>query len=109
MTRNPTLREVIMEKTGSCRAEILKEVPNLKPEEYFQLVHLILGSDLGKGTYAGLEFPLEDESYLKELRALSNRYLKFNNGVVRMGVNKTSNLEEILRAPYIKPRTVHIF
>jgi len=102
------LKDVIFQKLDVSKADVLKEVPNLKPEHYFSLVNLIIGHEIGKAIYAGLEFPLEDESHLEELRGLSNNYLEFDNIIVRIGVTKIENLEEILRAPYIKPGSVRI-
>jgi hypothetical protein len=58
--------------------------------------------------YFGLTFPLEDSAHIEELRALSNKYIEFKDGVVKMGVLKLENLEIILRAPYIKPSSVRI-
>ena len=55
-----------------------------------------------------MTFPLEDSTHIEELRALSNGYVEFRDGVVRMGVIKLENLEKILRAPYIKPGSIHI-
>jgi hypothetical protein len=92
------LKDVIRQKLDMFKADILKEVPNLKPEHYLTLVNLVIRNEMDKGFYAGLEFPLEDASHLKELRGLSNSYLEF--------VTKLENLEEILRAPYIKPRSI---
>ena len=103
-----SLKDVIFQKLDVPKADILKEVPNLKPEHYLALVDLVIGQEIGKGIYAGLEFPLEDGSHLEELRGLSNNYLEFDNTTVRIGVNKLENLEEILRAAYIKPRSVRI-
>jgi hypothetical protein len=102
------LEDVVFQKLDVSKADILKEVPNLKPEHYLTLVNLVVGHEIGKGFYAGLEFPLEDDSHLEELRGLSNNYLEFDNVVVRIGVTKLENLEEILRAPYIKPRSIRI-
>ena len=102
------LKDIIIQKLDVSKADILKEVPNLNPEHYLTLVNLVIGHEIGKGIYAGLEFPLEDDSHLKELRGLSNNYLEFDNIIVRIGVTKIENLEEILRAPYIKPRSIHI-
>lgn len=102
------LTDIIIQKLDVSKADILKEVPNLKPEHYLTLVNLVIGHEIGKGIYAELEFPLEDASHLEELRGLSNGYLEFNNVIVRIGVTKIENLEEILRAPYIKPRSIHI-
>lgn len=100
------LKDVICQKLDMFKADILKEVPNLKPEHYLTLVNLVIRNEMGKGFYAGLEFPLEDDSHLEELRGLSNSYLEFDNSIVRIGVTKLENLEEILRAPYIKPRSI---
>ncbi len=100
------LKDVIFQKLDVSKADILKEVPNLKPEHYLTLVNLFIRHESGKGFYAGLEFPLEDDSHLEELRGLSNNYLEFDNIIVRIGVTKLENLEEILRAPYIKPRSI---
>lgn len=108
MTEMTNLKDIIFQRLDRPRADILKQFPNLKPEDYFPLVYLVIGYDIGKGKYAGLEFPLEDNTHLKELKALSNGYVEFDNGIVRMGVTKLENLEKILRAPYIKPRTIHI-
>ena len=100
------LKDVIRQKLDMFKADILKEVPNLKPEHYLTLVDLVIRYEIGKAIYARLEFPLEDDSHLKELKALSNSYLEFDNSIVRIGVTKLENLEEILRAPYIKPRSI---
>jgi len=102
------LKDVIFQKLDVSKADILKEVPNLKPEHYLTLVNLVIGHEIGKAIYAGLEFPLEDDSHLEELRGLSNSYLEFDNVIVRIGVTKIENLEEILRSPYIKPRSIRI-
>jgi len=102
------LKDVIFQNLDVSKADILKEVPNLKPEHYLTLVNLVIGHEIGKGIYAGLEFPLEDESHLEELRGLSNNYLEFDNVIARIGVTKIENLEEILRTPYIKPRSIRI-
>ena len=102
------LKDVIVQKLDVSKADILKEVPNLKPEHYFTLVNLVIGHEIGKAIYAGLEFPLEDDSHLEELKGLSNSYLEFDNVIARIGVTKLENLEEILRAPYIKPKSIRI-
>ena len=93
------LKDAVFQKLDVSQADILKEAPNLKPEHYLTLTNLVIGHEIGKGIYAGLEFPLEDESHLEALRGLSNNYLEFDNGIVRIGVTKLENLEEILRAP----------
>jgi len=102
------LKDVIFQKIDVSKADILKEVPNLDPEDYSLLLHLVIGYTLGKGKYSGLIFPLEDTSHLAELRALSNGYVEVRDGVVRMGVVKLENLEKLLVAPYIKPRSIRI-
>ena len=102
------LKDIVFQKLDVSKADILREVPNLKPEHYLTLVNLVIQNEMGKGFYAGLEFPLEDDSHLEELRGLSNNYLEFDNVIVRIGVTKLENLEEILRAPYIKPRSIRI-
>jgi hypothetical protein len=51
---------------------------------------------------------LDDSAHIEELRALSNKYIEFRDGVVKMGVLELENLEKILNAPYIKPRSVRI-
>jgi len=43
---------------------------------------------------------LEDSTHITELRALSNGYVEFRDGVVRMGVIKLENLEKILSSLY---------
>ena len=63
---------------------------------------------LFRSKYFGLTFPLEDSTHIAELGTLSNGYVEFKDGVVKMGVVKLENLEKILRAPYIKPRSIHI-
>jgi len=90
------LKDVIFQKLDVSRADILKEVPNLKPEHYLTLVNLVIGHELGKGIYAELEFPLENDGHLEELRGLSNNYLEFDNVIARIGVSKLENLEKIL-------------
>ena len=102
------LKDVIFQNLDVSKADILKEVPNLKPEHFLTLVNLVVGQEIGKGFYAGLEFPLEDDSHLEELRSLSNNYLEFDKNIVRIGVTKLESLEEILRAPYIKPMSIRI-
>ena len=100
------LKDVIFQKLDVSKADILKEVPNLKPENYLTLVDLVIRYEIGKAIYARLEFPLEDDSHLEELKGLSNNYLEYDNATARIGVTKLENLEEILRAPYIKPGSI---
>jgi hypothetical protein len=65
-----------------------------------------MGYELGQGKYFGLKFPLEDRVHLEELRHLSNGYVEFIDGVIKMGVIKLENLIEILRNPHIQPRSI---
>ena len=109
MTETTNIKDTIFRTLHTPNKSILKRVPNLNPEDYSLLLYLVIGYDLGKGKYFGLTFPLEDSTNIAELRALSNGYVEFRDGVVRMGVIKLGNLEKILRAPYIKPRSIHIF
>jgi len=102
------IKDAIFQTLRRHEKSILEKVPNLNPEDYFLLLCLVIGYDLGKGKYFGLTFPLEDSTHIEELRASSNGYVEFRNGVVRMGVIKLEDLEKILRAPYIKPRSIHI-
>jgi len=108
MTTTNNLKDTIFQTLYGHKESILKQVPNLNPEDYSILLYLVIGYDLGKGKYFGLIFPLEDNSHLEELRALSNGYVEFRDDVVRMGVIKLENLEKILKAPYIKPRSIRI-
>ena len=108
MTKMNNLKDTIFQTLYRLKESILKQVPNLDPEDYSQLLYLVIGYDLGKGKYFGLIFPLEDNSHLEELRALSNGYVEFKDGVVRMAVMKLENLEKILAAPYIKHRSIRI-
>jgi hypothetical protein len=102
------MMDVIVQTLHTPNKSILKIVPNLNPEDYSLLLYLVMGYDLGKGKYFGLTFPLEDSTHIAELGTLSNGYIEFKDGVVKMGVVKLENLEKILRAPYIKPRSIHI-
>jgi hypothetical protein len=108
MTKINNLKDTIFQTLYRRKESILKQVPNLDPEDYSLLLYLVIGCDLGKGNYFGLIFPLEDKSHLEELKVLSNGYVEFKDGVVRMGVTKLENLEKILGAPYIKPRSIRI-
>jgi len=108
MTETTNIKDTIFRTLHTPDKSILKRVPNLNPEGYSLLLYLVIGYDLGKGRYFGLTFPLEDSTHIAELRALSNGYAEFRDGVVRMGVIKLEHLEKILRAPYIKPRSIHI-
>lgn len=108
MTKMNNLKDTIFQTLYRHKESILKQVPNLNPEDYSLLLYLVIGYDLGKGKYFGLIFPLEDSTHIAELRALSNGYVEFRDGVVRMGVIKLENLEKILRSPYIKPRSIHL-
>lgn len=108
MTETTNITDAILQTLHTPNKSILKRVPNLNPEDYSLLLYLVIGYGLGKGKYFGLTFPLEDNSHLEELRALSNGYVEFGDGVVRMGVIKLKNLEKILAVPYIKPKSVRI-
>ena len=108
MTETNNLKDAIFQTLHRDKARILKQVPNLNPDDYSLLLYLVIGSDLGKGKYSGLTFPLADTSHLEELRALSNGYIEFRDGVVSMGVIKLEHLEKILGAPYIKPKSIRI-
>ncbi len=108
MTETTNITDTILQTLHTPNKSILKRVPNLNPEDYSLLLYLVIGYDLGKGKYFGMTFPLEDSTHIEEIKALSNGYLEFRDGVVRMGVIELENLEKILRAPYIKPRSIHI-
>jgi len=108
MIETTNIKDTIFQTLHTSNKSILERVPNLNPEDYSLLLYLVIGYNLGKGKYFGLTFPLEDSTHIEELRALSNGYVEFRDGVVRMGVIKLEDLEKILRAPYIKPRSIHI-
>jgi hypothetical protein len=108
MTETTNITNTILQALHTPNKSVLKRVPNLKPEDYSLLLYLVMGYELGKGKYFGLTFPLEDSTHIEELEALSNGYVEFRDGVAKMGVVKLENLEKILRAPYIKPRSIHI-
>jgi len=108
MTETTNIKDIIFRTLHTPNKSILKTFPNLNPEDYSLLLYLVIGYDLGKGRYFGLTFPLEDSIHIEELRALSNGYVEFRDGVIRMGVIKLENLEKILTSPYIKPRSIHI-
>ena len=108
MTETTNIKDAILQTIKAPYKSILKRVPNLNPEDYSLLLYLVLGYSLGKGKYFGLTFPSDDSTHIEELRALSNGYVEIRDGVLRMGVNKLENLEKILKAPYIKPKSVHI-
>ena len=108
MTETTNITDAIHQALHTPNKGILKRVPNLNPENYSLLLYLVMGYELGKGRYFGLTFPLEDSTHIAELEALSNGYVEFRDGFVKMGVVKLENLEKILRAPYIKPRSIHI-
>lgn len=90
------------------REDIQDTYPNLNPEDYSMLMYVLLGSMIGKGFYAHLEFPLENEMYVKDLEALSNGYVEFYDKNLRMGVTEFEKLEKILKKSYIKPKSVRI-
>ena len=103
-----SLEDVVLHAFDSIDKRVLEMAPNLSPEDCSFLVYSAMGYHLGTCKYFGLTFPLEDSAHINELRDLSNGYLEVRSGVVRMGVRELQNLEKILRAPYIKPRSVHI-
>ena len=103
-----SLEDVVLQAFDSIDERVLEMAPNLSPEDCWFLVYSAMGYHLGKCKYFGLAFPLEDSAHINILRDLSNGYLEVRNGVVRMGVLELQNLEKILRAPYIKPGSVHI-
>lgn len=78
------LKGVMFQKLDVPKVDVLKEVPNLKPEHHLTLVNLVIGHEIGREIYARLEFPLEDDGHL-ELRGLSNNCLEFDNVIVRIG------------------------
>jgi hypothetical protein len=108
MTETNNLKDTMFQAFHRYKENILKQVPNLNPEDYSLLLYLVIGYELGKGKYFGLTFSLEDNTHLEELKALSNGYVEFKDGVIKMGVVKLENLEEILRAPYLKPGNIRI-
>jgi hypothetical protein len=108
MTKMNNLKDAIFQTLYRDKESSLKQIPNLNPDDYFLLIYLVIGSKLSKEKYFGLTFPLEDTDHLEELRALSNGYVEFSGGVVSMGVTELENLEKILAAPYIKPRSIRI-
>jgi len=102
------LKDITYQMLHSCDDQILDCAPNLTPGDCSLLIYLAIGYHLGRCTYFGLTFSLEDSAHIDELRDLSNGYLEVNNGIVKMGVLKLENLEKILRAPYVKPKSVRI-
>jgi hypothetical protein len=90
------------------REDLQDTYPNLNSEDYSMFMYILLGSMIGKGFYAHLEFPLENEMYVKDLEALSNGYVEFYDKNLRMGVTEFENLEKILKKSYIKPKSVRI-
>ena len=108
MIETTNIKDLISQTLHATSKSILERVPNLNPGDYPLLLYLVIGYDLGKGKYFELTFPLEDSAHIGELRTLSNGYVEFRDGIVRMGVIKLENLEKILRAPYVKPRSIHI-
>ena len=108
VTETTNIKDTIFRTLHRHNKSILKKAPNLDPEDYYLLLYLVIGYGLGKGKYFGLTFPLEDSTHIEELKTLSNGYVEFRDGVVRMGVTRLENLAKILRAPFIKPRSIHI-
>ena len=94
--------------TKKISDDLQDHYPNLNLEDCSMLMYILLGSMIGKGFYAHLEFPLENEKYVKDLEALSNSYVEFKDKKLRMGVTEFESLEKILKISYIKPKSVHI-
>jgi hypothetical protein len=103
-----SLEEAVLQTFDSNDERILEKAPNLSSEDCQFLVYSVIGYHLGKSKFFGLTFPLEDSAHISELRALSNGYVEIKGGIVRMGVLKLENLEKILRAPFLKPGSVHL-
>jgi len=103
-----SLKNIIILMLHSCEQKISESAPSVSRSDCSLLAYETMGYRLGKCAYFGLTFPLEDGTDLDELKALSNGYIEVKDGVVKMGVLKLENLEKILRAPYIKPRSAHI-
>jgi len=102
------LRDITYQMLHSWDNQILECAPNLSPGDCSLLVYLAMGYHLSSCGYFGLTFSLEDSAHIDELKDLSNGYLEVNNGTVKIGVLKLENLEKILRAPYVKPKSVRI-
>jgi len=103
------LKETILQILQTYDEVILKNAPNLSPEDCWFLIYSVIGYQLGKNKYFGLTFHLEDSAQINELSRLSNGYVEIRDKVVKMGVIELENLEKILRAPYITPKSVHIY
>jgi len=108
MREMTNLKYLTNQMLDAYKTSILEQYPNLNPDYIPNLIFLVIGEEIHMGFYAGLQFPLKDDRHLPELKDLSNGYLEYFNGNVKMGVTKLENLEKILRAPYIEPRTINI-
>ncbi len=103
----------IVWKTLDCKhlmridERFLEMAPDLGPEDSSFLFSSAMGYHLRTCKSFGLTFPLEDKAHINELRDSSNGYTETRDGIVTMGVLELQNLEEILRASYIRP-SVHI-
>ena len=84
------------------------QYPNLNPDDYLKLAYVLIGYMMGRGFFAALEFSLENADHLDELADLSNGYIELKGDILTMSVTKLENLEEILHASYINPKTIHI-
>ena len=86
------LEDYVSQTLHSDAEGILEKAPNLNPEDDSELFYLVMGYHLGKCKYFGLTFPLQDNTNVDELEALSNGYVEIENGVVKMGVVKLGEL-----------------
>ena len=85
-----------------------EQYPNLSLEDFLAFISVYIRHMMGRGLYIGLEFTLENDNHLEDLKALSNGYIEFDGSIVKMGVTQFENLEKILRVHYVKPGTIHI-
>ena len=92
----------------AIKEDLTKQYPNLKPEDYLELAYVLIGYMIGRGFYAALEFSLEDSDHLEELAELSNGFLEIKDHTLKIGITRLENLEAILQASYITPKTIHI-
>ena len=101
------LTELLTQTVLNHNVGLLEKLPNLAPEDCALVVYTAMGFQLTKKCYFDLVFPTDDDSHIDELRNLSNGYLEFKDGEVKMGVTKLEDLQTILQAPYLKPGSVH--
>jgi hypothetical protein len=88
--------------------DLTKKLPNLAPEDCELVVYNTMGFQLSKKGYFRLEFPIDGNNHIDELRDLSNGYLEVKEGKVNMGVVNLENLQKILKVSYLEPGSVHI-